>query len=135
MESKCPRSRDARFMAIVTDMYMMDVVLHQIVPLVRFVHEMKLWSTLYIALIIAKEIIYGFTSSSRIFHLYGDVTIADEGLQDLGLCLALRTFKQEEIFIVPYLLWHGTWDFPVSPEGPLHLVAFYDTQGDVENLF
>jgi hypothetical protein len=26
-------------------------------------------------------IIYGFTSRSRIFHLYGDVTIADEGLQ------------------------------------------------------
>jgi hypothetical protein len=26
-------------------------------------------------------IIYGFTSRSRIFHLYGDVTIAGEGLQ------------------------------------------------------
>jgi hypothetical protein len=35
-------------------------------------------------------IIYGFTSHSRmsrwrIFHLYGDVTIAGEGLQNLGL--------------------------------------------------
>jgi hypothetical protein len=26
-------------------------------------------------------IIYGFTSRSRIFHIFGDVTIADEGLQ------------------------------------------------------
>jgi hypothetical protein len=34
-------------------------------------------------------IIYGFTARSRIFHLYGDVTISDEGVQNLGLCLAL----------------------------------------------
>ena len=39
-----------------------------------------------------------------IFHPYGDVTIAGEGLQNLGLCLALRAFEQGEIFIVPYLL-------------------------------
>jgi hypothetical protein len=25
--------------------------------------------------------------------------------------------------------------FPVSSEGPPHLVAFYDTRGDVEDLF
>jgi hypothetical protein len=28
-------------------------------------------------------------------HLYGDVTIAGEGLQNLGLCSALRAFGQE----------------------------------------
>jgi hypothetical protein len=28
--------------------------------------------------------IYGFMSRSRIFHLYGDVKIAGEGLQILG---------------------------------------------------
>jgi hypothetical protein len=39
-------------------------------------------------------IIYGFMPSSRIFHLYGDVTIAGEGLQNLGLCSALRAFEQ-----------------------------------------
>jgi hypothetical protein len=39
-------------------------------------------------------IIYGFTSRSRIFHLYGDVTNAGEWLQNLGLCLALRAFEQ-----------------------------------------
>jgi hypothetical protein len=27
-------------------------------------------------------IIYGFTSCSRTFHLYGDVTIASKGLQN-----------------------------------------------------
>jgi hypothetical protein len=49
-------------------------------------------------------VIYGFTSRSRIFHLYGDVTIAGEGLQNLGLCSALRAFEQGGIFIVPHLL-------------------------------
>jgi hypothetical protein len=49
-------------------------------------------------------IIYGFTSRSRILHLYGDVTIAGEGLQNLGLCSALRAFEQGGIFIVPHLL-------------------------------
>jgi hypothetical protein len=38
-----------------------------------------------------------------IFHLYGDVTIAGEGLQNLGLCSALRAFEQGGIFIVPHL--------------------------------
>jgi hypothetical protein len=45
-----------------------------------------------------------FTSSSRTFHLHGDVTIAVEGLQNLGQCSALRAFEQGGIFIVPHLL-------------------------------
>jgi hypothetical protein len=36
--------------------------------------------------------------------IYGDVTIAGEGLQNLGLCSALRAFEQGGIFIVPHLL-------------------------------
>jgi hypothetical protein len=76
-------------------------------------------------------IIYGFTSLSRIFHLYGDVTIAGEGLQNLGLCSALRAFQQGGNFIVPHLLWHGASVFPVSSEGPPHSVASYDTRGGV----
>ena len=48
--------------------------------------------------------IYGFTSRSRILHVYGDVTIAGEGLQNLGLCSALRAFEQGGISIVPHLL-------------------------------
>jgi hypothetical protein len=71
----------------------------------------------------------------KIFHLYGDVTIAGDGLQNLGLCLALRAFEQGGIFIVPHLLWHGTSDFPASSEGPPHSVASYDTRGDLEDLF
>ena len=38
-------------------------------------------------------------SSSKIFHLYGDVTIADERRQNLGLWSALRAFEQGWIFI------------------------------------
>jgi hypothetical protein len=49
-------------------------------------------------------IIYGFTSCSRIFHLYGDVTITGERLQNLGLCSVLKAFEQGGIFIVPHLL-------------------------------
>jgi hypothetical protein len=79
-------------------------------------------------------IIYGFTSRSRIVHLNGDVTIAGEGLQNLGQSSALRAFEQGGIFIVPHLLWHGASIFPVSSEGPPHSVASYDTRGDVEDL-
>jgi hypothetical protein len=68
-------------------------------------------------------IIYGFTSRWKIFHLYGDVTIAGEGLQNLGLCSALRAFEQGGIFIVLHLLWQGTSVFTVSSKGPPHLVA------------
>jgi hypothetical protein len=49
-------------------------------------------------------VIYSFTSRSRIFHLHVDVTIAAEGLLNLGLFLALRVFEQGGIFIVPHLL-------------------------------
>jgi hypothetical protein len=40
----------------------------------------------------------------RNFHLHGDVTIAGEELQNLGVCSAFRTFEQGGIFIVPHLL-------------------------------
>jgi hypothetical protein len=79
---------------------------------------------------------YGLTSLSRFFfYLYREVTIAGEGLQNLVLCSALRAFEQGWIFIMPHLLWHGTSVFPFSPEGPPHLVASYDTRGDLEDLF
>jgi hypothetical protein len=80
-------------------------------------------------------IVYCFTSRSRIFHLYGDVTIAGERLQNLGLCWALRVFEQRGIFIVPHLLWHGASVLPVSSKGPPHSIASYDTRGDVKDLF
>jgi hypothetical protein len=71
--------------------------------------------------LIQLKIIYGFMSRSRIFHLYGDLTIAGEGLQNLGLCSALRAFEQGGIFIVPRLLRHGASVFPVSSEGPINV--------------
>jgi hypothetical protein len=61
-------------------------------------------------------IIYGFTHRSRIFHLYGDVTIAGEGLQNLGLCSAPRAFELGRIFNVPQLLWHGPRFFRSHPK-------------------
>jgi hypothetical protein len=40
-------------------------------------------------LLVGWLVVYGFTYRSRIFHFYGDVTIAGEGLQNLGLRSAL----------------------------------------------
>jgi hypothetical protein len=74
-------------------------------------------------------------SRSRIFHLYEGATIGGEGLQNLGLCSALRAFEQEGIFIVQHLLWQGTSVFPVSSERQPHSVASYDTREDVEDQF
>jgi hypothetical protein len=37
-------------------------------------------------------------------YTFINVTIAGEGLQNLGLCSALRAFEQGGIFIVPHLL-------------------------------
>jgi hypothetical protein len=90
----------------------------------------------------------GYLSRSEIFHWHGDVTIAGEGLQDLGLCLALRVFEQggifivphvlwqEGVFIVPHLLWHVASGFSslIRRIAPC-IVAFYDTLGDAEDLF
>jgi hypothetical protein len=38
------------------------------------------------------------------YTVYGDVIIAGEGLQNIGLCSALRAFEQVGVFIVPHLL-------------------------------
>jgi hypothetical protein len=49
---------------------------------------------IYIRLINDWLIVYCFTSRWRMFHLYGGVTSTSEGLQNLGLCSALRAFEQ-----------------------------------------
>jgi hypothetical protein len=79
-------------------------------------------------------IIYCFTSRSRIFHSYGDVNITSERLQNLGLCSALRAYEQGGIFIVQHPRWHRTSVFPVSSEGPPHLIIIYDSQRGWPNL-
>jgi hypothetical protein len=48
--------------------------------------------------------IYCFMSGWRIFHLYGDI-LSGGGLQNLGLCLALRAFEQKVS-----LSCHTWWD-------------------------
>jgi hypothetical protein len=37
------------------------------------------------------------------FHLYGDVTVDGEGLENFDLCSAFRAFEQKRIFIVQNL--------------------------------
>jgi hypothetical protein len=49
----------------------------------------------------ASLFIYGFTFGSKSFHLYGAVTIAGEGLQNLGY--ARRSGPLKGIFIVQHL--------------------------------
>jgi hypothetical protein len=43
--------------------------------------------------------------------------------------LALRTFEQRGIFIVPHLLWHGTSFFSVSSKGPPQSAALTTHEG------
>ena len=38
--------------------------------------------------------VFSFSSNSRIFNSHGEVTIADEGLQNFDLCSALMTIEQ-----------------------------------------
>ena len=45
-------------------------------------------------ILIVKHRFFYLSSNSRIFHSYGDVTIAAEGLQNLDLCVALMASEQ-----------------------------------------
>ena len=70
-----------------------------------------------------------------VFHFYGDVAIAGEGLQNLGQCSALRAFEQGEIFIVPLLLWHGASFFSSLIRKTTPLSCLLRMQRDAEKLF
>jgi hypothetical protein len=61
------------------------------------------------------------------FHLYGVVTIAGEGLQKFGLCLALKVFELERVFIVPHLLVTWVFGFTASSKGQPRLITSYNT--------
>jgi hypothetical protein len=66
--------------------------------------------------------------AKEFFHLYGDLTIAGEGLQNLGLCSAPRTFEQgKDVYCATPTV---TRDL-----GFTSLIASYNIQGDVEDLF
>jgi hypothetical protein len=72
--------------------------------------------------------VYCFTSHSRIFHLNGDVTIAGEGLQNLGLCSHSGLWAEGSspchtcCDTGPSFFWSRLKDRP-------HSVVSYDTQG------
>ena len=61
-----------------------------------------MWIDHVIKCIHAKLFVWGFSSHSRNFHSFGDVTVTDEGILS-----ALKTIKQRGILSVPYLLWDG----------------------------
>ena len=46
--------------------------------------------------------------------------LPEKGCKTVGPYWALVAPEQGEIFVVLYLLWHGTSVFAVSPDGPLH---------------
>lgn len=51
----------------------------------------------------------------KVLHvIYGSITIAGVGFQNLDLCLLLMASEQWGIFIVPHLLWHGNLVLAVS---------------------
>jgi hypothetical protein len=50
------------------------------------------------------SLFYFLLKNFSLTHVYGDVTISVEGLQNLSLCLVLKAFEQGGIFIVPHLL-------------------------------
>ena len=59
----------------------------------------------------------------KLFHLYGQVSISGERLQNQGLSSAVTSFEQGKIFIVPHLL--------CPKEHVPHLVVLYDKQEDL----
>lgn len=44
-----------------------------------------------------------------IFHSYSDVTITDKGLEILTYILGTHGYWAMRVFMVPHLLWHGTY--------------------------
>jgi hypothetical protein len=74
-----------------------------------------LFDSLYFQFQFDWSILY-FTPHSRIFLIYGDVTIAADGLQNIGLCSATRAFEQGGIFFLPHFLWNRTSFFRRHPK-------------------
>jgi hypothetical protein len=72
-----------------------------------------------------KGTLNGLHVTLKIFHLYGDVTINGEGLQNRPNYSAFRAFKQGGIFI-HHATPAVTRDLDFSG-GPPHSVASYDT--------
>ena len=65
--------------------------------------------------------VWGFSSHLRIFHLYGDVTIAPEDLQKFDICSAFMAIEQWGFLCEPHLLWHGASVYNGDLQGPVTL--------------
>jgi hypothetical protein len=68
-------------------------------------------------------IIHCFTSYSKFFNFYGNVTIANKGLQNFRPMFGTQGLEQGGIYTVPHLLWHGASVYLVLFEGPPNSVA------------
>jgi hypothetical protein len=87
-------------------------------------------------LLVYKRMIIFFTSRSRIFHLYGDDHCpwkAAKFKPMLGRSGSLR--REESLSCHTCCDMEPRFFFPVSSEGPPHLIAYNDSQGDAEDLF
>ena len=66
--------------------------------------------------------VWNFSSHSRIFHSFEDVTIPGEGLQILTyICSASMAIEHWGFLIVPHLLWHGASVYNGHLRGPVIL--------------
>ena len=52
-------------------------------------------------------LVWFFSPHSRIYHIYGNVTIADEGLHILNYARLSLSSSSEVFFSVEHLPWHG----------------------------
>ena len=67
--------------------------------------------------------VWGFSSQSRIFHSFWDVTItAERLLLTYAHNLINMTIEQWGFFSVPHLLWHGTSVYNSHPRGSVTLI-------------
>ena len=69
-------------------------------------------------------------------HIYGDFTIAGEGLQNLGLWLVFKAFDQWKNLIMSHLVWHKAVFCAVWFDGQRHeLSRLVQQVRDTEDLF
>jgi hypothetical protein len=70
-----------------------------------------------------------FLCPAQEYFMHMETPLANEGLQNLGLCSALWAFEQKGIITC------HTYCHPVFPSHLKDSIAYYNTQGDVEDPF
>ena len=81
--------------------------------------------------------VWGFSSHSRTFHSYGNVTNIRWRVAKFDLCSALMAIEQWGFISVPYLQWHGTFVYNGLLRGPVTLTPIMPSvwQWDCPYLF